>query len=100
MEDMQFETLEGSGEPTLAAALSADIDRLRDVPVELTVEIGRAQMTIGQTLALVPGAIVQLDRTAGEPVDLLLNGRAIGRGEVVVVDNEFGVRLTEVAPAA
>ena len=74
----------------------ADLARLHDVPVELTVEIGRTRMTIGETLALGPGAIVSLNRLAGEPVDLLVNGTPIARGEVVVIDEEFGLRITEV----
>jgi len=73
-----------------------DLERLRDVPVELAVEIGRARMTIGETLALCPGSIITLNRLAGEPVDLLVNGKPIARGEVVVIDEEFGLRVTEV----
>jgi len=73
-----------------------DLQRLHDVPVELAVEIGRTRMTIGETLALGPGSIVSLNRLAGEPVDLLVNGRPIARGEVVVVDEEFGLRVTEI----
>ena len=73
-----------------------ELQRLHDVPVELAVEIGRTRMTIGETLALIPGSIVSLNRLAGEPVDLLVNGRPIARGEVVVVDEEFGLRVTEV----
>ncbi|MEA2156273.1 MAG: flagellar motor switch protein FliN [Solirubrobacteraceae bacterium] len=73
-----------------------DLQRLHDVPVELAVEIGRTTMTIGETLALGPGSIVSLNRLAGEPVDLLVNGRPIARGEVVVVDEEFGLRVTEI----
>jgi flagellar motor switch protein FliN len=73
-----------------------ELQRLHDVPVELTVEIGRIRMTIGETLALGPGSIVSLNRLAGEPVDLLVNGRPIARGEVVVVDEEFGLRVTEI----
>jgi flagellar motor switch protein FliN/FliY len=72
------------------------LQRLHDVPVELAVEIGRTRMTIGETLALVPGSIVSLNRLAGEPVDLLVNGRPIARGEVVVVDEEFGQTITEI----
>ncbi len=75
---------------------SAELERLYDVPVELAVEIGRTQMTIRETLALGPGSIVTLNRLAGEPVDLLVNGKPIARGEVVVVDEEFGLRVTEV----
>ena len=75
---------------------AGELDRLRDVPVELAVEIGRTRMTIGETLALGPGSIVTLHRLAGEPVDLLVNGKPIARGEVVVIDEEFGLRVTEV----
>ena len=78
----------------------ADLARLRAVPVELAVEIGRTQMTIGDTLGLGPGSIITLNRMAGEPVDLLVNGRPIARGEVVVIDEEFGLRVTEVVGSA
>src|SRR3954471_10427620 len=77
-----------------------DLRRLHDVPVELAVEIGRTRMTIGETLDLRPGSVVSLDRLAGEPVDLLVNGKRIARGEVVAIDEEFGLRLTEVVSAA
>src|ERR671929_245546 len=74
----------------------ADLRRLHDVPVELAVEIGRTRMTIGQTLGRRPGSVVSLNRLAGEPVDLLINGKPIARGEVVVIDEEFGLRITDV----
>ncbi len=74
----------------------ADLGRLSDVPVELAVEIGRTRMTVGAALELHPGSIVVLDRVAGEPVDLLVNGTRIARGEVVVIDEEFALRVTEV----
>jgi flagellar motor switch protein FliN/FliY len=74
----------------------ADLRRLHDVPVELAVEIGRTRMTIAQTLELRPGSVVSLNRLAGEPVDLLINGKPIARGEVVVIDEEFGLRVTDV----
>ncbi len=86
-----------------AEPAAAELERLYDVPVELAVEIGRTQMTIRETLALGPGSIVTLNRLAGEPVDLLVNGKPIARGEVVVIDEEFGLRVTEVVagePAA
>ena len=79
-----------------AAADTPELERLYDVPVELAVEIGRTHMTIRETLALGPGSIVTLNRLAGEPVDLLVNGKPIARGEVVVIDEEFGLRVTEV----
>ena len=78
----------------------ADLARVHDVPVELAVEIGRTRMTIGETLSLGPGAIVSLNRLAGEAVDLLVNGKAIARGEVVVIDEEFGLRITEIVSQA
>jgi len=84
-------------EPAAAGgADGTDLRRLYDVPVELAVEIGRTRMTIGQTLELRPGSVVSLNRLAGEPVDLLINGKPIARGEVVVIDEEFGLRITDV----
>jgi flagellar motor switch protein FliN len=68
--------------------------------VELAVEIGRTRMTIGQTLELRPGSVVSLNRLAGEPVDLLINGKPIARGEVVVIDEEFGLRVTDVVSSS
>ena len=82
--------------PAEPAADAAGLERLRDVPVELAVEIGRTRMTIGDALALGPGSIVTLNRLAGDPVDLLVNGKPIARGEVVVIDEEFGLRISEV----
>ncbi|HZQ82118.1 MAG TPA: flagellar motor switch protein FliN [Gaiellaceae bacterium] len=75
---------------------SADLALVLDVPVEVSVEVGRTTMSIRETLAIAPGSIISLDRMAGEPVDLLVNGRRIARGEVVAVDEEFGLRVTEV----
>ena len=74
----------------------SDLRRLSAVPVDLSVEIGRTRMTVGETLELHEGSVITLDRMAGEPVDLLVNGTLIGRGEVVVIDEQFGIRLTEV----
>ena len=85
--------------PSIAPASDADLARLHDVPVELAGEIGRTHMPIGDTLALGPGSIITLNRMAGEPVDLLVNGRPIARGEVVVIDEEFGLLVTEVLGA-
>jgi flagellar motor switch protein FliN len=74
----------------------ADLRRLSDVPIDLTVEIGRTRLTVGETLDLRQGSILTLNRMAGEPVDLLVNGTPIARGEVVVIDEQFGVRITDV----
>jgi flagellar motor switch protein FliN/FliY len=73
-----------------------DLGRLFDVTVELSVEVGRTRMTLGQALALGPGSVVALSRSAREPVDLLVNGKQVARGEVVVIDDDFGLRITEV----
>jgi flagellar motor switch protein FliN len=91
--EIQFAPLEpvpGGG------AGATDLERLNEVMVELTVEVGRTRLTLGQALALGPGSVVTLDRLADKPVDLLVNGRPIARGEVVVIDEEFGLRITEV----
>ncbi len=90
-------TTAGPLEPIAPHAVTAEeLVRLHDVPVELAVEVGRTKMTIKEALALGPGSIVTLNRLAGEPVDLLVNGKPIARGEVVVIDEEFGLRVTEV----
>jgi flagellar motor switch protein FliN len=96
--EAQFSPLEDAGHAR--AGHRGDLAPLHEVPVELAVEIGRTRMTIGETLGLGPGSIVTLDRLAGEPVDLLVNGRAIARGEVVVIGEEFGFRVTEVVGGA
>ena len=95
-DEIEFMPLQPAGP---AGADGADLRRLHDVPVELAVEIGRTRMTIGQTLELRPGSVVSLNRLAGEPVDLLINGKPIARGEVVVIDEEFGLRVTDVVSA-
>jgi flagellar motor switch protein FliN len=89
------EEIHASGERA-GGDFDTDLGRLSDVPMELSVEIGRTRMTVGETLQLRAGAIVTLDRLAGEPVDLLVNGTPIARGEVVVVDEQFGLRVTEI----
>ena len=95
-----FETTTTPGAPAGHAVVEPpELDRLHEVPVELAVEIGRTRMTIGDALALGPGSIVALNRLAGEPVDLLVNGTPIARGEVVVIDEEFGLRITELVRA-
>jgi flagellar motor switch protein FliN/FliY len=100
--DVDFEPLPGDGGIRAATESMADLRRLAAVPVDLSVEIGRARMSVGETLELREGSVVTLDRMAGEPVDLLVNGTPIARGEVVVIDEQFGLRLTQVlaAPAA
>ena len=97
--DVDFEPLSGDGATVRAGEWTADLRRLSAVPVDLSVEIGRARMSVGETLELREGSVVTLDRMAGEPVDLLVNGTPIARGEVVVIDEQFGLRLTQVLAA-
>ena len=81
---------------TVEQVQAGDLSLVLDVPVEAAVEIGRTTMTIRETLAIAPGSIIALNKLAGEPVDLLVNGKRIARGEVVAIDEEFGLRVTEV----
>ena len=71
---------------------------LMDVSMPVVIEIGRTQLTVQQLLNLTPGSVVQLDRSVGEPVDIYVGGRRLASGEVVVVDDHFGVRITHVSP--
>ncbi len=73
-----------------------NISLLLDVPMEVTVELGRSVKSIKEILSLGEGSIIELDKLAGEPVDLLVNGKPIAKGEVVVIDENFGVRVTEI----
>jgi flagellar motor switch protein FliN/FliY len=82
--------------PPAAALPRAGLDLLHDVEMEVSAELGRTQMSVRELLALIPGAVVELDRAAGSPSDLLVNGRLIARGEVVVIDENFGIRITEI----
>lgn len=75
------------------------LDLLRDVELEVTVELGRTKLTVRELLGMAPGTLVELDRAAGSPADLLVNGTLVARGEVVVVDEDFGLRITEIAGA-
>ena len=76
------------------------LDLLRHVAMEVTVEIGRTRMTVHELLSLHPGEVVELDRAASAPADLLVNGTLIARGEVVVVDEDFGLRISEIVTDA
>jgi flagellar motor switch protein FliN len=87
------------GDPT-GPDTGANIDLLMDVNLRVTVELGRTQMSIKEILDLGPGAVVELDKLAGEPVDILVNDKPIAKGEVVVVDENFGVRVTDIVSAA
>lgn len=73
-----------------------DIDRVLDVPVQLTAELGRTRITIKSLLQLSQGSVVELDGLAGQPMDVFINGYLIAQGEVVVVNDKFGIRLTDI----
>ena len=90
--DDVFKTFESSA----AAGSLQDIDLIMDIPVKLTVELGRTKMTIKELLRLTQGSVVALDGLAGEPLDILINGYLIAQGEVVVVNDKYGVRITDI----
>jgi flagellar motor switch protein FliN/FliY len=94
-ETIEYEQFEQSAQPA-GVASDVDLSRLSDIPMELSVEIGRTHMTVGETLDLRVGSVVTLERLAGEAADLLVNGSAIARGEVVVIDEQYGLRVTEI----
>jgi flagellar motor switch protein FliN/FliY len=75
---------------------SPDLDFILDIPLEISVELGRTKMLIGDLLRLGHGSVIELDKVAGEPLEVLVNRRLIARGETVVVNDKFGVRLTDV----
>lgn len=75
-----------------------DLSLVMDVPLEVTVELGRTTKKVKEVLQLGPGTVIELDRLAGEPVDVRVNGRLVAKGEVVVLDELFAVRITEVVP--
>jgi flagellar motor switch protein FliN/FliY len=101
-EAIEYEQFEQNADGSPAAHADAggggevDLSRLSDIPMELSVEIGRTHMTVGETLDLRVGSVVTLERLAGETADLLVNGSAIARGEVVVIDEQYGLRITEI----
>lgn len=86
--------------PGAAPAAQSGLDLILDVPLKVTVELGRTRMQIRDVLELGKGSVVELDKLAGEPVDLLVNGKLIARGEVVVIDENFGVRVTDIVSPA
>ena len=97
MADEPARTAPAAGAPAAAGGGRArTMDLLRDVQMDVTVELGRTSMTVQDLLALTPGSVVELDRAAGSPADILVNGQLIARGEVVVVDEDYAIRVTEI----
>ena len=90
-----FETLQNHG----AQGKPAELDSILDIPITLSVEIGKSRLSIRNLLQLNQGSVVELDRMAGEPLDVLINGMLVAHGEVVVVNEKLGIRLTDVVSA-
>lgn len=93
---IEYEQFDGATPGQARAQADPDLRRLSDIPMELSVELGRTRMTVGETLDLRVGSLITLDSAAGEPASLLVNGTAIARGEVIVVDERYGLRVTEI----
>ncbi len=89
----QFESFQGN---LGALASNENIDLIMDVPLEVTVELGRTKKSISEILDFSPGTIIELDKIAGEPIDVLVNGKFVAKGEVVVIEESFGIRVTEI----
>jgi flagellar motor switch protein FliN/FliY len=86
--------------PFSSPAMSMDMDRIKNIPVQLTTELGRTRITIKSLLQLSQGSVVELDGLAGQPLDVMINGYLIAQGEVVVVNDKYGIRVTDiVAPS-
>jgi flagellar motor switch protein FliN len=86
----------GGGAPAGAPGAGNDLNMILDIPVQLTVELGRTRIPIKHILQLAQGSVVELETLAGEPMDVLVNGYLIAQGEVVVVNDKFGIRLTDI----
>ena len=92
-----FNELEDSGAPQSS---SHNLDFLLDIPLDVTVELGRTNMIIDKMLQLTQGSVVELEKAAGEPVEIYVNRKLLGKGEVIVVNDRFGVRITEIISQA
>jgi len=93
---MEFDTLKGAA----GDASDVSLDMILDVPVTLAMEVGRTRISIRNLLQLNQGSVVELDRAAGEPLDVFVNGTLVAHGEVVVINEKFGIRLTDVISPA
>ncbi|MBZ5488547.1 flagellar motor switch protein FliN [Halomonas aquamarina] len=82
--------------PGSANEQARDLEMIMDIPVKLTVELGRTKLTIKQLLELAQGSVIELEGLAGEPMDILINGYLIAQGEVVVIEDKYGIRITEI----
>lgn len=89
------ETQETTSTATSSVPRLGDFQAIRDVEIEITLEIGRRRMRVVDVLRLAPGQTIELSKAAGEPIDIYVNGQLLGRGEVAVVSDHYGVRITE-----
>lgn len=94
VQQAQFQSFSGDFNPAIFQ--KENIDLIMDVPLEITVELGRTTKSIQEILDFAPGTIIELDKIAGEPIDILVNGKYVAKGEVVVIEESFGVRITEI----
>src|SRR5499426_1185819 len=94
----EFDNLQQEGEPVDSGEVNLEV--ILDVPVTLSMEVGRTRLPIRNLLQLNQGSVVELDRAAGEPLDVFVNGTLVAHGEVVVVNEKFGIRLTDVISPA
>ena len=94
VQQAQFQSFSGDFNPAIFQ--KENIDLIMDVPLEVTVELGRTTKSIQEILDFAPGTIIELDKIAGEPIDVLVNGKYVAKGEVVVIEESFGVRITEI----
>lgn len=91
---------EFDNDPTAGKAISPELDLILDIPVTISMEVGSTSITIRNLLQLNQGSVIELDRLAGEPLNVLVNGTLIAHGEVVVVNEKFGIRMTDVISPA
>ncbi len=91
-----FPTLDNAG----AASAVKNLDFILDIPMQITVQVGTARMAIRDLLQLGQGSVIELEKLAGEPMEVLINNKLVAKGEVVVVNEKFGIRLTDVVSAA
>ena len=98
--DFEYKDLTGEAKAQKSEGLRKDLDFILDIPLTLTAELGRSKMLISELLQLGQGSVLELSKLAGEPMDIYVNQRLIARGEVVVVNEKFGVRLTDIVSPA
>ncbi|MAV32166.1 MAG: flagellar motor switch protein FliN [Gammaproteobacteria bacterium] len=98
-EDVLLQTAKSNSEEGVSVdGISLDSDLLKNIPVTISVEVGRTSLQIKELMRLTQGSVVELDRLAGEPLDLLVNDTLVAQGEIVLVNDRYGMRLTQIVP--